>query len=407
MVHDKFHGSNHHTRRTDIYNQPDAGLDSIASHESPFEGDFVLSGAFVSTIDNTAKTAGTIITNTTAVQISSENYSFDACGAVLCDEISIDTLTITNAIISIDKEYTRTSTKILHTNKDDSTCMRLWELDVNSVSAYLPPKFTLHPTLCSNYFDDPANFYATLSCDALSYNGSEITYQWYVNNKAILGETTKYLTIQSKEHYYVVATNSIGSTRSRAVSLLNPIIASVDYITVILNSTTTFSVLNNDIGNNVLPLRVVSYTSPQYGLLEFDAVLNQFKFTPYKSYTGNDAFTYIVADDVFQTATATVYLTSNIELYECVDDIITIVQNDIANFEIGKDNIPGTLLFELFEFTQPKYGLLTIDRNTMLATYRPSVVKAPITPNTFYDKFTYTIRDTANNKSFGTVSLKV
>ena len=407
MVHDKFHGSNHHTRTSDVYNQPDSGLDCIASQQSPFHGDFVLSGAFVTTLDKTDNIAGTIISDGVTVLLSSENYSFDACGAVLCDDISIDSLTITNAIISIDKQYTRASTKLLHTNKDNTTCMRLWSLDVNSVSAFLPPRFTIQPSLCSNYFDNPINFSATLSCDAISYNGSEIAYQWYINNVPAPGETSKTLTIQTKEHYYVVATSNIGSTRSRAVSLISPIVASNDYINAKANTPTVFTVLSNDTGNSVLPLRVVDYTNPQNGLLDFDAVLNQFTYTPFKSYSGNDAFTYIVADDLFQTSTATVFLTCDITMYICVDDIVNIVQNDIAVFEIGTSNIPGTLVWELFDYTQPKYGLITIDRNTMIVTYRPSTIKPANTTTLFYDTFTYTIRDSANNKTIGTVNLKV
>ena len=46
--HNKFHRHNHHTEptsREDLY--PDSAYDPIASYESPFRGDFYLSGNFI------------------------------------------------------------------------------------------------------------------------------------------------------------------------------------------------------------------------------------------------------------------------------------------------------------------------------------------------------------------------
>ena len=398
MIHDKFHGSNHHTRKTSVYNQPDAGLDCIASHESPFHGDFVLSGVFVSTIDVEGDAAGVVVREGLAMKIYSENYSFDACGNVLCDNnISIDTLSLTNAVINIDKKYTSATNKVLFTNKDGSTCMRLWELNEVNISQHLPPKFILQPYLPPDFFNTLLHLSATLVCDTQS--NYDVSYQWYHNKQPLLGANNKTLIIVNKGMYYVVASNKNGNTQSRTVFLTEPIQANNDTVNALPNTSTTFTVLDND--ESILPARVVSFNSPRFGLLEFDAILNQFTYTPYKNYTGQDGFTYTLADEIFQTSTTSVTLCCVVDPCICVDETVTFNPQDINVFTFGRNNIKGTLEYDIFEFTQPKYGLLTIDKNTMTATYRPKIL------NNNYDQFTYTIRDAANNKSTGTVTLTV
>jgi len=42
--HNKYHRHNHHTLAIEDARYPDASHDPIASHDSPFQGDFVLNG---------------------------------------------------------------------------------------------------------------------------------------------------------------------------------------------------------------------------------------------------------------------------------------------------------------------------------------------------------------------------
>jgi len=48
-LHNKFHRHNHHTARVNDPRYPDSSYDPIASHESPFLGDFILQGMLSAT----------------------------------------------------------------------------------------------------------------------------------------------------------------------------------------------------------------------------------------------------------------------------------------------------------------------------------------------------------------------
>jgi alpha-tubulin suppressor-like RCC1 family protein len=65
--HSKWHRTNHHTYTSDT--NPDAGYDPIASPDSPFQGDFVVSGAITATAPNSAF-AGSFNSNNTGITVN-------------------------------------------------------------------------------------------------------------------------------------------------------------------------------------------------------------------------------------------------------------------------------------------------------------------------------------------------
>jgi hypothetical protein len=132
MLHSKLHKSNHHTARSES-NSSDSGLDSIASHAEPFQGDFVLNGTFAATLDTTLpQTCFVYNTSTTAVQISGAHYSLKVYGDVVCDgNLTIDSLTLTDNVVSVAPESVSATSLLLEINNGIVTQgFRLWKVSI-------------------------------------------------------------------------------------------------------------------------------------------------------------------------------------------------------------------------------------------------------------------------------------
>jgi hypothetical protein len=87
-LHNKWHRHNHHTAPTADINLPDSGHDPIASHDSPFQGDFVLNGAL--SASGSAQLAGD-----TALTLRSNNLSLSATGNATIDGVT----TVSNVVV--------------------------------------------------------------------------------------------------------------------------------------------------------------------------------------------------------------------------------------------------------------------------------------------------------------------
>jgi len=78
--HNKYHRHNHHTTAVNDPRYPDASHDPIASHDSPFQGDFVLNGTL--SADSLAFTSasvtpgGTLTSSVSSLNINVNGQSF-------------------------------------------------------------------------------------------------------------------------------------------------------------------------------------------------------------------------------------------------------------------------------------------------------------------------------------------
>lgn len=394
MVHDKFHSSNHHTLSAITPNQPDSGLDSIASAESPFQGNFVLSGTYVS-VQGKNTSAGVIECSGVAASLSGEYYSFDAVGDYINeDNIEVDTISLTNAVISLNRKSTILTGKVLYVGRaEEKSCFRLWEIDENHLQEYLPPRFILQPKLQYEYLDTHST--AILECNV--QNSSNIAYQWYYNNNPIGNATSRTLTITLRGMYYVVATNTAGSTYSTNVVLLSAPEAHIDIFTVPPEQTITLDVKSNDTIR--LPSTIVSYTQPMNGRLLQVTATDVLNYTPFASYPGHDMFTYTVKDIAHRISTATVILSCVVIPCSASGETIYVQASATYNIDLNTVITPGTLNYALISNTRPRFGNLTLNYETKIATYWSPFIQHN------YDYFTYTIQDAANNTSTATIIL--
>ena len=137
MLHDKYHNKNHHTTRAATSNIPDSGLDSIASPEDPFQGDFVLKGTFNITKAISDQSAVNITSDTIGMIISAANISVTAHGtAVLEGSVNIGKIILTQAIITLPKHEANTTNEFLRLSQGESSkYLRLLKLS----TADIPP----------------------------------------------------------------------------------------------------------------------------------------------------------------------------------------------------------------------------------------------------------------------------
>ena len=113
--------------------------------------------------------------------------------------------------------------------------------------------------------------------------------------------------------YTIIDTAELMASAMIHIRIPNPIQAVDDYITTRLDqtfcSTTTF-LLSNDIGSNI---RVISISQPSAGSVEFDSASGSFCYRPPTGDGVNpptsDLFTYTIANDAGQTASARVHVT--------------------------------------------------------------------------------------------------
>jgi hypothetical protein len=78
--HNKYHRHNHHTTAVNDPRYPDASHDPIASHDSPFQGDFVLNGTLSANdlaFTNASITpGGTLTSSVSSLNINVNGQSF-------------------------------------------------------------------------------------------------------------------------------------------------------------------------------------------------------------------------------------------------------------------------------------------------------------------------------------------
>lgn len=132
MLHDKYHNKNHHTTSRADNNTPDAGLDSIASHDDPFRGDFVTDDTFVCTYENSRNLAalcgGTVVVSSADIGINSHGSVF------FNDSFTVNKLILTDSVITLPMHQASTTDKFLCVTKDEhKSYLRLWKLHKRDV----------------------------------------------------------------------------------------------------------------------------------------------------------------------------------------------------------------------------------------------------------------------------------
>lgn len=103
--HSKYHRSNHHTAMNTT--NPDAGHDPIASHDYPFQGDFVVNG----NIKNIIYTVESFSGSTLTLPTSSNQLHIKPTGAV---NISTITGGLTGVIYSVTNQNSTYTVSIAH-----------------------------------------------------------------------------------------------------------------------------------------------------------------------------------------------------------------------------------------------------------------------------------------------------
>ena len=78
--HNKYHRHNHHTLAIEDARYPDASHDPIASHDSPFQGDFVLNGTLsavnIAFTSASVTPGGTLTSSVSSLNVNVNGVSF-------------------------------------------------------------------------------------------------------------------------------------------------------------------------------------------------------------------------------------------------------------------------------------------------------------------------------------------
>jgi hypothetical protein len=202
LYHQKYHRHNHHTLplSSDIY--PDASHDPIASHEEPFQGDFVLDGTLYSAgLDGTSQSVG--------VALSSNNLCLHAIGDVnISGNMAVKSLTITpnhseiKCIVSSNNQYDLT---LNHTEYES----KVWHV-VENIEPLL--NFTAPSVIDieqKEYLDSLRHFSQSY-VNVILTGTRPMYFQWYRNNQILLGQIQSYLHTDIDGDYVLVAKNRVG-----------------------------------------------------------------------------------------------------------------------------------------------------------------------------------------------------
>lgn len=195
LFHQKYHRHNHYTKSvsTDVY--PDAGLDPIASHSEPFQGDFILNGSVYS--QNAVFKSQNI-----GIKLESQNYCLSTDGSVHFDKVTsmIDiTATQTQVLTS---EYLVASDKRCFTqfNKFDYN-LRTWEKvnEIDSIKNNIKP--ILLERIDKEYYNNVGDYLGS----SVEYNidGTRpLDYTWYktVRKTPVI---TEFTTTKFKREYSI------------------------------------------------------------------------------------------------------------------------------------------------------------------------------------------------------------
>jgi hypothetical protein len=193
LFHQKYHRHNHYTKNVsaDIY--PDAGLDPIASHSEPFQGDFVLDGSVYS--QNAVFKSQNI-----GIKLESQNYCLSTDGNVHFDKVtSIVNITATQTQ-TLTADYLVASDKRCFTqfNKFDYN-LRTWE-KVNEIDSI---KNNIKPVLLERVDKEYYNSVGDYLGSSVEYNidGTRpLDFTWYkiVRKTPII---TEFITTKFKKEY--------------------------------------------------------------------------------------------------------------------------------------------------------------------------------------------------------------
>jgi len=174
-----------------------------------------------------------------------------------------------------------------------------------------------------------------------------------------------------------------------------------DVATTTEDTSTTVTVLTNDLGEDPTNITISAFTQPTHGYVIKYA--NGLRYTPYANYFGSDSFTYTITNAAAETsiATVTITVTAVNDAPRAYNDYVAIVQDtpitiDVTNNDVDQDADAITVV----SYTMPQHGTVEItEGNTIIYT-----------PDAGYigeDTFTYDIEDPSGASDRGTVHVTI
>lgn len=164
------------------------------------------------------------------------------------------------------------------------------------------------------------------------------------------------------------------------------------------DETAMLDVLANDSDPDQDPLRITSVTLPAHGSANING--NRISYAPAPGFTGQDTFSYTIADDKGASSSAQVSVTVQTinQPPVAMDDryIVPISRDSLLNV-LANDQDPDGNALSIVSFTQPGVGSISLGGNENLV----------FTPQTSFASanFNYTISDGKGGTSTATVTL--
>ncbi|MDY1005563.1 Ig-like domain-containing protein [Curtobacterium sp. CFBP9011] len=193
-------------------------------------------------------------------------------------------------------------------------------------------------------------------------------------------------------------TDAAGNTSTATVRVLVAPVATDDAGTVragetLTRTTPATGVLGNDRGTG---LSITHHTEPGHGVLVLDDTTGAVKYTPVDGFSGDDSFTYTVADTAGTPATATMTL---VVTPATVDDRATTSANWPVTVDVQANDSGVGLHTELVG--APAHGSVVLERDG-------TVTYAPAAGTSGTDTFTYRVTDASGRPSgLSTVTVTV
>lgn len=171
-----------------------------------------------------------------------------------------------------------------------------------------------------------------------------------------------------------------------------------DVFTTYRGETVMLDVLANDSDPDQDMLKIISVTLPGHGSASISG--NRISYTPVAGFTGQDSFSYTVADDkgASSTAQVTVTVMAVNQLPVARDDSYTVpASRDSLLNVLANDSDPDGDALSIVSFTQPATGTISLGSNGNLV----------FTPQTNFisTSFSYTITDGKGGTATATVTL--
>ncbi len=196
---------------------------------------------------------------------------------------------------------------------------------------------------------------------------------------------------------YTVKDNEGLTSNEAVVSIVvgnNPV-AENDWSACAVNSSVKIHVLDNDVApkGTIEPNTVQVAGNPSHGIVDVNSIYGTIAYTPTTGFSGQDAFTYRVADNnglVSNAATVTIAVGNS---PVAKDDKFITGTNQSKVIAITKNDVdadgtvdPNTVTVAV----NPAHGAVDVNNNSATVTY------IPITGFTGQDTFTYTVKDNNN-----------